>query len=87
MRRFGALVKTSMGVSLPPATILPFITRLVTFRMASLPPSAVDVPLQHFVGSGIGGFDLGMQQAIASESSTAGDAGGVRDSVVAGKSS
>src|ERR1044072_3932936 len=40
-RLLGALVITSMGVSLPPVRILPVITRLVTVWIASAPPSAV----------------------------------------------
>jgi hypothetical protein len=39
-RMLGAFVITSMGVSDPPARILPVITRLVTFFMASAPPTA-----------------------------------------------
>src|SRR5689334_1138692 len=41
IRLLGALVVTSIGVSVPPAVILPVITLLVALRMASAPPTAV----------------------------------------------
>src|ERR1035437_2176 len=41
MRLLGDLVNNSIGLSLPPARIVPFMTRLVTFLIASAPPMAV----------------------------------------------
>src|ERR1017187_9303386 len=49
MRLLGALVNSSIGDSLPPARMVPFMTRLVTFLMASAPPRAATYLLDNLV--------------------------------------
>src|SRR5690242_17114717 len=80
-RLLGALVNSTRGVSLPPAEMDPFMTRLVTLCIASAPPaadtylarisSAVGAAAPELAGAGAGGLS-----GVPSVSRTGGTATG-----------
>src|ERR1035441_8535280 len=79
MRLLGALVNSSIGDSLPPARMVPFMTRLVTFLMASAPPRAATYfsiiwsAVTAAAPGAPGAMGVAAGRAGASESSTGGE--------------
>src|SRR5260370_28030093 len=75
IRLFGAFVITSIGASLPPTNIVPFITRLVIFLTAPSPPKALTYfsRMSAAVGAALeGGTALASERAGASDVRTGG---------------